>query len=132
MSLNVKRHNGTVKEYPIDSTFFLKKQEEGNWLVYRMTNVEIQEQTTFVRLRYLADGQELASSLVQSDVKSLTPPAVETPEGQVFTGWYSLTTDENGNSTYSLAFLPEEDGTVSLSGEGLEPMTLYALFEKES
>lgn len=133
MTLNVKRNSGTVKEYPLDFTFFLKKQEEGSWLVYRMTNVEVQEQTTTVRLRYTVDGQILEDQMVDSAVKALTPPAVEAPEGKVFAGWYTLRTDENGNSTYSLAFLPGEDGTISLAGTTeLEPMILYALFEKEA
>lgn len=132
MTLNVKRNNGTVKEYPLDSTFFLKRQEEGNWLVYRMTNVEVQEQTVTVRLRYMLDGALLEDQTVDSTAKSLTPPAVEAPEGKVFTGWYTLHTDENGNSTYSLAFLPGEDGNVSLAADkNLEPMVLYALFDEE-
>lgn len=133
MTLNVKRNSGTVKEYPLDTTFFLKKQEEGNWLVYRMTNVEVQEQTTMVRLRFMMDDAVVEDQIVRTDVKSLTLPEVEPPEGKVFTGWYTLQTDEKGNTTYSLAFVPEEDGTVSLPGTtALEPLTLYALFEKES
>lgn len=132
MTLNVKRNNGTIKEYPLDTTFFLKKQED-NWLVYRMTNVEVQEQTTTVLLRYVHDEQVLEDQRVETDVKSLTPPVVETPEGKVFTGWYTLVTDEQGNTTYSLAFMPDEDGNVPLSGTtALEPMILYALFDKEA
>ena len=132
MTLNVKRNNGTTKEYPLDSTFFLEKQEAGNWLVYRMTNVDVQKQTVTVRLRYVLE-EGAVDQRVDAMTTSLTPPAVTVPEGQVFTGWYTLVTDEAGNTTYSLAFLPGADGTVSLPGQtALEPMILYPLFEKEN
>ncbi len=131
MNMNVKRGNGTIKEYPMDSTLFIRKQEDGSWIVYRMINIEVQGQVTMVRLSYMVDGELVESGLVENNTKTLTPPAVQAPEGQVFTGWYVLSADEQGNSTYSLAFLPEEDGTVALGVE-LEPMTLYALFEKET
>ncbi len=131
MNLNVKRNNGSIKEYPMDSTFFIHKQEDGSWIVYRMLNNEVQGQITTVRLTYTVNGETVRSDMVESTVKSLTPPPVEAPEGQVFTGWYILTTDEKGNSTYSLAFMPGEDGTVPLAAE-LRPMTLCALFEKEA
>ena len=132
MTLNVKRNNGTTKEYPLDFTFFLRAKEEGGWLVYRMTNVDVQKKTTTVRLRYVLE-EGICDQNVDALTKSLTPPAVTAPEGKVFTGWYTLVTDEAGNTTYSLAFLPGEDGTVSLSGQtALEPMILYPLFEKEN
>ena len=41
-----------------------------------------------------------------------------------------METDENGKAVYSLAFMPDEEGTVTLSGEQtLESMKLYALFK---
>lgn len=132
MSLNVTRNSGTVKEYPLDTTFFLSRQEDGSWLVSNMTNVDVQQQITQVRLQYIVDGTIAESVMENAFTTTLTPPAVTAPEGKVFAGWFQLETDENGNATYSLAFTPGETGTVSLSGEtALKPMTLYAIFEYE-
>lgn len=131
ISLNVTRKNGTVKEYSLSSTFLLENQS-GSWMVTEMTNVDIQEQTTLVRLTYKNGDTLVSSELVDAETSKLTPPAVTAPEGQVFSGWFTETVDEKGNKTMSLAFLPGEDGSVSLpSGSALEPMTLYALFEAE-
>lgn len=130
MCLNVTRYNGTVKEYPLDTTFFLAKQDNGDWLVCDMTNVDVQQQITHVRLQYIVDGTVVEHVMADAYATALTPPAVTAPEGSVFSGWFLLETDEHGNATYSLAFMPDETGNVYLSGEtALEPMTLYALFE---
>ena len=95
-----------------------------------MTNVDVQETTTMVRLTYLANGQTIRSEMVDAAAKVLTVPIPEAPEGKVFAGWYRMETDAKGQVTYSLAFLPEENGTVTFSGaQMLESMRLYALFE---
>lgn len=129
MSLYLVRPWDTVKEFPLESTFFLSKQEDGRWLVCDMTNVDVQQTTTMVRLTYIADGQTLCSEMVDAAATRLMPPGVTAPEGKTFAGWYRIETDEAGQMTYSLAFLPDENGIVTLSGEqALESMTLYALY----
>lgn len=129
ISLNVVRPWDTVKEYPLDATFFLQQQADGSWLVSNMTNVDVQEQTTLVRLTYIVGGETVHSEMVDAAAASLTPPVVTAPEGKTFTGWYRMEVSSTG-ITYSLAFLPDESGTVTFSGEEtLESMTLYALFE---
>lgn len=130
MSLFVARMGGSEKEYPLDATFIMEKNEAGKWLVRDMINVDVQQETYLVRLRYMLDGAVLEDQMVETTKTVLTPPAVTAPEGKVFAGWYLQQTDEKGNTTYSLAFTPEENGTVYLTGElGQTPMVLYALFE---
>ncbi len=127
--LNVTRKNGTVKQYDLNNTFLMELQN-GTWKVIEMTNVNIQEQTTMVRLTYWNGDAMVSTEMVDAATNKLTPPAVTVPEGQVFSGWFTETIGEDGNMTMSLAFLPKENGTVSLPDDSiLEPMTLYALFE---
>ena len=130
--LKVTRKNGTVKNYQLDNTLFLENQN-GKWKVVEMTNVNVQEQTTMVRLTYMNGNELIHTELVDAATGKLTPPAVTIPEGKVFSGWFTETVDENGNKTMSLAFLPDENGNVTLPADNvLEPMTLHALFEKEA
>ena len=132
ITLMVTRKNGTVKDYELGNTFFLENQN-GQWKVIEMTNVNVQEQTTMVRLIYMNGSQLVSSEMVDASTGKLTPPAVTAPEGKVFSGWFYETVDENGKKTMSLAFKPDVNGNVILSGESsLEPMTLFALFEKEA
>lgn len=132
LTLNVTRNNGTIKTYDLDSTFFVENQN-GQLKVIEMTNVNVQEQTTMVRLTYMNGSEQVRSELVDASAGKLTPPAVTAPEGKVFSGWFMETVDENGKKTMSLAFLPDANGNVTLTGNTvLEPMTLYALFEKEA
>lgn len=132
LTLMVTRKNGTVKDYVLNNTFFVENQN-GEWKVIEMTNVNVQEQTTQVRLTYMNGSEQLRSEMVDADTTHLTPPTVTAPDGKVFSGWFYETLDENGKKTMSLAFLPDTNGNVSLSGENqLESMTLFALFEKEA
>lgn len=131
LTLNVNRKDGTVKTYELDTTFFMEKQGDG-WKVTQMTNVDVQAQTTMVRLTYIQDGKQLLSEMVDASANRLTTPAVTGPEGETFLGWFTMTVAENGDKTYDLKFTPGEDGTVSLPTDyTLEPMTLYALFQAE-
>ena len=129
MSMHVVSTWGAKKDFPLDYTFFMQQQEDGKWLVYNMTNVDVQQSHTKVRLTYVVDGQTVSSQMVDAAATVLTAPAVSVPEGKEFAGWYRIETDENGKTVYSLAFMPDEEGIVTLSGEQmLEGMTLYALF----
>lgn len=118
LALNVTRPDGTVKVYDLGSTFFLQKQE-GKWKCIEMTNVDVQEKTSQVRVSYMDGDTVLLSQLVDGDSKFLTPPQVTAPEGKTFLGWYveagKLETTDTG-----LIALP--------SGYRLEPMTVYAMF----
>lgn len=121
VDLNVTRTDGTIKVYGLSSTFFLEKQEEG-WRVIEMTNVDVQEQTSMVRLTYVDGDKILASELVDAESRKLTPPQVTAPEGKVFRGWYV----EAGKLDTGA------DGTIALPADyQLEPMTVYALFGAE-
>lgn len=128
MDLNVKRTNGTLKGYHVDSTFFFR-QAAGGWRAYEMTNVDVQREITRTRLIFM-DGQEEAGRLfVSSEERGFTPPAVTAPAGKCFTGW--AVRERSGDSvTMTVRFRPGTDGTVSLpAGWVPEPMTLYAVFE---
>ncbi len=130
MDMNVRRKNGTLKGYRVDSTFFFHRTAEG-WRAYEMTNVDVQREITRTRLVFMDGQEELGRLFVSSEERSFTPPAAAVPEGRRFAGW--AVRDGSGNSvTMTVRFRPGEDGTVSLpAGCVLEPMTLYAVFEAE-
>lgn len=131
MDLLVTRNNNTVKTFSVDSTYFVKA--EGNdWIVSEMTNVDVTKVLTQVRLTYIHDGNQLSSKLLSTETTTLDTPVVAEPEGKVLSGWFLQSVDEAGNTTYTLAFQPDENGKVQLpTGYTLEPMVLYALFEEE-
>jgi hypothetical protein len=127
LTLDVTRKNGTVKNYDLSSTFFLEKQGD-QWKAIEMTNVEVQEQVTMVRLTYKdADGNMLSSELVDANIKGLTTPTVTVPDGKVFDGWYKEITDAQGNITLSKQFTPDANGNVTIV-DTLEPMVLVPQF----
>ena len=128
----VTRTDGSVKEYKIDHSFFFKKQS-GTWKCTNMINVDIQEQTSIVRLTFKLDDSVIFTNLFEQDVSTLELPTVTAPEGKVFAGWFRLDTAADGSIEYTRVFAPDEDGVVELpDGTHLEPMTLYALFEDAS
>lgn len=130
-SMFVTRWDDTVKEYNLDATFFFQRIS-GKWYAVDMTNVQIQQELTQVRLTYHNGGTIVESVFVAEDAEQITPPTVEVPEGKVFTGWFRKATDEAGKTTYSLALLPDETGKVTLpEGTALESMELFAMFENE-
>lgn len=129
--LYVTRSNGTVKEYEINSTFFMEKQQKG-WMVVEMTNADVQAAKSQVRLTFMQDGTQLDRVMVDAEGGTLTTPAVTVPEGKVFSGWFRQSVNEAGKTVYSQVFQPDENGQVRVPvGYTLEPMVLYALFENE-
>lgn len=129
--LYVTRNNGTVKEYAINSTFFMEKQSSG-WMVVEMTNSDVQAGKSQVRLRFMQDGELLDSQMLDSDVQEITTPAVEVPAGKVFAGWFRQMVNEEGKLVMALVFQVDENGKVNIpAGYTLEPMTLYARFENK-
>lgn len=131
MTMNVTRRDGSIKKFDVTGTFFFR-HNGSKWLVTEMTNINVQEQQTQVRLTWKQDGTVIASEMIESDVTSMTTPSLQIPEGKVFSGWFKETVDENGDTTMSLVFQPDANGIVTLPlGYELEPMVLHALFENE-
>ena len=130
MDLLVTRKNNTVKTFTVDSTYFVRAEGNG-WIVAEMTNVDVAEVLTQVRLTFMQENRVLSSEMLSADVSSLKTPAVTVPEGKVLSGWFIQSEDEAGNTTYTRVFQPDETGTVQLPADyTLEPMVLYALFEE--
>lgn len=130
ITLNTYRNDGSLKAFPVNTTLFLEKNKDGQWLVNNMTNVDIHEILTQVRLTWMQDNEVLESGMVDASTNFLTPPAVTVPEGKEFLGWFTETTDAEGNVTLSLVFAPTASGTISLADSYvLEPMVLQARFD---
>lgn len=132
LSMFVTRTDDTVKEYKVDHSFFFKKLN-GTWKCVNMINVDIQEQTSVVRLSYKLGDSVIFTNMYAEDAKKVDLPTVSAPEGKVFAGWFRLVTAADGSKEYIRVFAPEDDGIVELpDGTHLEPMTLYAIFENAS
>lgn len=129
IDLNVTRTKGTIKTFSLDTTFFVEKNGS-SWKIIEMTNVDVQQVLTQVRMTYMLDGEILSSHMLSNTVTTLTPPTVEVPEGKTFAGWFLESVDDNGDTTYTLAFQTGENGNVYLpTGYTLEPMVVHALFQ---
>jgi hypothetical protein len=127
--LNTYRPDGSVKPFEIDTSVFMTLTSKG-WLITNMSNADIHEVTTLVRMTWMQDGKVLATAMVDASTGLLTPPAVEAPEGKEFAGWFKESVDENGDVTLTRIFMPTESGVISLPSDyALEPMTLHARFE---
>lgn len=130
LTLNVTRKDGTIKEFPLSSTFFVEKRGDDQWLVINMVNGDVQEHQNSVRLTYVVNGETVFSELVDAQSSRLTTPEVTVPEGKTFAGWFVERVDENGKVSMDLVFTPGEDGAVNIpTGTTLEPMTLQARFQ---
>lgn len=127
LKLDVKRNNGTIKSYEMDTTYFFTRNAAGDYLASNMTNVDTQELVTNVRISFKDEtGKILSSEMVRTDAESLTLPEITVPQGYVLLGWAKQETDENGQVTMTIVLEPAEDGTAYLSDDQtLEPMTLY-------
>lgn len=132
ITLNVKRSNGSIKEFDIDHTFFAKTNANGVWKVFEMTNVDLQEVISEVRLTYKVGTDVIHNEMYNANSTTLKTPNVTVPEGQQFLGWFREVLDENGDTTLQLMFKPDENGNVTLPhGYVLEHMVLFARFGKE-
>ncbi len=130
LTLNVTRTNGTVKEYPYAQSMFFKKID-GRWLCTQATNVDISQPVGKVRLTFMMDDTQLFTNFFETDADEVnTPTITPIPEGKVFSGWARKDVDDQGVTTWSVMFQPDETGLVKIpEGNTLTPMTLYALFE---
>jgi hypothetical protein len=131
--LIVTRTDGSEKVYAFNQSMFFKKNEAGKWLCFESTNVDVAEPVGKVRLSFMQGDVLLTTDFYETDAKEVITPKLPVPEGQVFSGWVTVATQEDGTTVYNLEFQPGEDGTVKLpEGNTLRPMTLFALFQDAS
>lgn len=129
--LEVERKNGTIKEFDINTTFFME-QQSGKWMIVEMTNADVQAGKAEVRLRFMLDGQLLESQTLDSKTQMIEPPTVEVPEGKKLV-WCIQTLDENGKKTLKPMYEVNEFQEILLpNGSELEPMDLHAVFIAET
>lgn len=129
MVMHVINKDSTEKDFNVlQSMYFTKKN--GNWVCTEMTNEDITAPVGEVRLTFCdLAGNVLSSDFYATDAPSLITPVVEAPAGKVFSGWSTITTNEQGQKTWNLMFQPDETGNVTLGvGYTLTPMVLYPLF----
>jgi len=128
-SLFVTRKNGTVKEYKISSTFFLEKRSDG-WKVVKMTNENMSEIITEVRITFYSDDEIVQNETINANVHELYFPIIDSTEGKTFSGWFTKSLNDKGETVMTLTFKPDENGKVTLPDDyTLKPMKLYAVFE---
>ena len=131
--LIVTRTDGSEKVYAFNQSMFFQKNEAGKWLCFESTNVDVSEPVGKVRLTFMQGDVQLTTDFYETDAKEIITPKLPVPEGQIFSGWVTVTRNENGDTVYNVEFQPGEDGTVKLpDGNSLRPMTLYALFQDAS
>ncbi len=130
LKLDITRRDGTVKTLEMDTTYFFTYAASGKYLADQMTNIAIHERIEEIRVNLMLDGRQISSVFVATNAESITLPEIEVPEGQVFKGWAQQTTDEKGNITLTIRFIPDENGSAAIPEDlVMEPMTLYAVFE---
>lgn len=131
--LIVTRTDGSERVWKFDQSMFFRKNEAGRWLCFESTNVDVSEPVGKVRLTFKQGDILLTTDFYETDAKQVIAPTLPVPEGQVFSGWVTVSQNENGDTVYNVEFQPAEDGTVNLpDGNTLRPMTLYALFQDAS
>ena len=131
--LIVTRIDGSEKVYAFNQSMFFRKNDAGKWLCFESTNVDVSEPVGKVRLTFKQGDVQLTTDFYETDAKEVITPKLPVPEGQVFSGWVTVSRNENGETVYNVEFQPGEDGTVKLpEGNTLKPMTLYALFQDAS
>jgi len=129
MSLDITRTDGTLKQFPVDTTLFFKHNGT-KWLVFDMTNEDVQQPVGEVRLTFMNGGEVLSTGFVSTEATEINTPMITAPEGQRFAGWVRESYDENGVKTLTIMFGPSDTGVITLpAGTVLQPMTLYAYFE---
>lgn len=128
----VTRTNGSTKDYPFEYSMFFEKQDNGKWLCFQMIANDVSAPVGKVRLTFKQGDTLLTTGFVDTDAKKVVTPNISVPEGQVFSGWITISEDAEGNTVYNLVFPHTETGEVELpDGTALEPMTLYAWFQNE-
>lgn len=131
LALKVTRTNGTVKTYDANTTYFFTKGADGTYKATGMTNVPIQERLEQVRITFINGNDTLSSEFVSTDAQTITLPQVTPAEGEVLIGWATQQTDAAGRVITTVQLTPGEDGNAHLSGQVIDAMTLYPVFEKQ-
>ena len=131
MDLNVARTDGSIKTWPYERTLFFQKSTSGNWLCFKATNVDVSQPVGKVRLTFMQGDTQIHTDFYSTDADEIITPIIPVPDGQVFTGWVTVSENEEGATVYNLEFQPDATtGKVSIpDGTSLKPMTLYALFQ---
>lgn len=129
VTLNVDRKDeNTTKQTPIRQTLFFSEVSAGKWTCFHMTAVDAAQLEKQVLLTFRDGDTVLSSEFVDANTVNLTCPLITAPEGKTFAGWMVEEQDATGATVLKLVFEPNESGQVTVAG-GLEPMTLYPLFE---
>ena len=119
----------TIKPYYIDTTFFFRLQTDGTWKVESMTNVDVSESKTLVKLVYMQGNNVVYTEWVDAAASQITLPEITVPSGKTFLGWFSKTVTGK-DTTYTLVFQGSENGIVILpENNTLTYMVLYAQFQ---
>ena len=127
--LTIKLTDGGTQNKAINSTLLFKKQG-GTWKVTKMTNADVAETVGKVRLTFKNGDTVLSNDFYDIESEKLETPRLSVPDGKVFSGWYRQNIKDNGTVEQILVFIPDENGDVTIpSGNTLEPMVLYPLFE---
>lgn len=130
VTLNIHRHNGSVKEHDVSNTLFFTKGSDGTWLVTEMTNLDVQTTKEQVRLTFMDGDRVLSDGLVDADSKKLTLPNIEIPAGKTL-NWAKKEDNGSGDVTMTIVFTHNQGNDIYLpDGYVLEPMTLYPIFEE--
>ena len=133
LDLIVTRIDGSTRTWDFNQSMFFRKNEAGKWLCFESTNVDVSEPVGKVRLTFMQGDTQLTTDFYETNAKEVITPKLPVPEGQVFSGWVTVSKNDNGDTVYNVEFQPGEDGTVKLpEGSTLKPMTLYALFQDAS
>ena len=126
LQLDITRKNGTVKSLDMNTTYIFTKNAAGTFMVTNITNVDLQETVEQVRLQFECNNEILATMMVDTTAETITLPQFDIAPGNTFLGWATKTVSDDGQVTMTILFAPGQTGTIST---GLEPMTLYAVFE---
>lgn len=122
--------DGSTKTIDFNKSMFFRKTSDDRWLCYESLNRDVSQLVGKIRLTFKQGDTTLLSTFFQTDAKQIITPVITAPEGKVFSGWVRQDTNEQGQTTLTVIFQPDETGTVSIREDaGLVPMTLYALFE---
>lgn len=129
MTVKATRADESTKRYSLDSTLFFENRKAG-WMVIAMTDGNVTEETSQVRLTFMNGDTQLSTAFYASDEAEIFAPALSVPEGQVFSGWAEKMVADDGTVILNPVFACDEDNRLIIpDGTPLKPMTLYALYE---
>ena len=151
LDFQLVREDDSVKESSVEKNLIFEQETNGKWRCIRMTGLDLTEEITKVRLKFVQDENVLSSRMIDSEEKTVycpdavTPTIVSAEENSnqdssnseqpvkiTFAGWALKLTDKFGKPYYKLVFEPALDRKAEVPGGLLEePVTLYPVFLKE-